>query len=63
VDLAFHDAESASAGFFGLARGVILPALPLEPYLWHLCRFRASCSALSRGALFPVAKTVSCASP
>jgi len=33
VDLAFHDAESASVGFFRLARGMILPALPWEPYL------------------------------
>jgi len=33
VNLAFHDAESASVGFFGLARGIILPALPREPYL------------------------------
>jgi len=33
VDLAFHDAESASAGPAGLARSMILPALPIEPYL------------------------------
>jgi len=31
VDLAFHDAESASAGLSGLARGMIPPALPFEP--------------------------------
>jgi len=33
VDLAFHDAESASAGFLELARGMFPPALSIEPYL------------------------------
>jgi len=33
VDLAFHDARSASADSLGLARGLFLPALPIEPYL------------------------------
>jgi len=33
VNLVFHDAESASAGPAGLARSMILPALPIEPYL------------------------------
>jgi len=42
VDLAFHDAESASAGLSRLARGMVTPALPNEPYLWHLCRSRSS---------------------
>jgi len=33
VNMAFHDAPSASAGFVRLARGMIPPALPIEPYL------------------------------
>jgi hypothetical protein len=33
VNLAFHDAEPASVGSLGLARGVFLRALPIEPYL------------------------------
>jgi len=31
VDQAFHDAQPASAGSFGLARGVLLRALSIEP--------------------------------
>jgi hypothetical protein len=63
VDLAFHDAESASAGFFRVGARYIPPALPLEPYLWHPCRFRFSGSALSRGAFVLVAEAASFASP
>jgi hypothetical protein len=33
VNLAFHDAELASVGFFGLALGVFFRALPIEPNL------------------------------
>jgi len=32
VDLAFHDAESASVGFLRFARNVLFCALPIEPY-------------------------------
>jgi len=53
VDLAFHDAESASAGPAGLARGIILPALPIEPYLWHLRHSRSSSAELSLRAVLP----------
>jgi len=33
VNLAFHDAELASVGFFGLALEVFSRALPIEPNL------------------------------
>jgi hypothetical protein len=33
VSLAFHDAELASVGFFGLAHGLFFRALPIEPNL------------------------------
>jgi hypothetical protein len=33
VDLAFHDAESASAGFVEVGARHVPPALPTEPYL------------------------------
>jgi len=33
VDLAFHDAESASAGFERVGARHVPPALPTEPYL------------------------------
>jgi len=33
VNLAFHDAQFASAGFVGLARGFFSRALPIEPCL------------------------------
>jgi hypothetical protein len=33
VDLAFHDAESASVGSIRLTRGVFFRTLPTEPYL------------------------------
>jgi hypothetical protein len=32
VDLAFHDAESASVGCPGFTRSVLVCALPIEPY-------------------------------
>jgi len=53
VNLAFHDAEFASVGSSGLAHGIFRRALPVEPYLWHPCRFRASCHAISRTTLSP----------
>jgi len=49
VDLAFHDAESASVGPLGLPRNVLLCAIPIKPYLWHPRHFLASGPALSCG--------------
>jgi len=63
VDLAFHDAESASAGPAGLARGIILPALPIEPNLWHLRHSRLSCAELSLRTVIPGAEVASFVPP
>jgi len=52
-DLTVQDVRSASAGGVGLVRGVLFRVLPMQPSLWHPCRFPVALAPFARSAIPP----------
>lgn len=63
MNLAFHDAEFASVGFLGLARGIRPPRAPDRAGPLAPLSLSGFSLALSREVFHPTAKAASFASP